>query len=352
MNNKNEGDLLTCVEPLVSYYSSSTNRGITSLSNKKIKSHNQNGNSLFTPFSQENKFSLCNTVMIHIIANKNDKEYNKNSYYNDNIDKSLTAPKQKDCINNSNKKYNSRNKIMSSNMENKENDDNIVNDKNMTKENLNLEKNPFFLGKNLSVNLHIDKNNQDKDEELNLKYNNEKIGENNNIIKIEKEEEDKEEGECKTVNETNGTIKSILYKDNKKKDNSDFSIIKQKKTKIKETILNQNSKNRKKSVNKEQKSLQSKKFSKRSSFFRVQSSSYIQERKNMIKKGRKFNLSNSNLLKNYNVNDFKSKKKSKNNEKIEEEKKNGNKNIGKTERNKNKKNFKKKQKRRNNPTRK
>ena len=145
MNNKNEGDLLTCVEPLVSYYSSSTNRGITSLSNKKIKSHNQNGNSLFTPFSQENKFSLCNTVMIHIIANKNDKEYNKNSYYNDNIDKSLTAPKQKDCINNSNKKYNSRNKIMSSNMENKENDDNIVNDKNMTKENLNLEKNPFFI---------------------------------------------------------------------------------------------------------------------------------------------------------------------------------------------------------------
>jgi hypothetical protein len=57
----------------------------------------------------------------------------------------------------------------------------------------------------------------------------------------------------------------------------------------------------------------------------------------MIKKGRRFNLSNNNLLKNYNVNDFKSKIKSKNYDKIEEEKENGNKNMGKTERTKNKK---------------
>ena len=295
MNNKNgEVDRLTCVEPLVSYYSSSTNWGTTSFSNKEIKSYNENGNSLFTPFSQENKFSLCSTVMIHIITNQNDKEYN-NSYYNDNINESLTESKKKDFINNSMKIYNTINKTISSKAENKENGDNIVNDKNMPKENLNLEKNPFFLGRNLSVNI-IDKKNHDKDDEFNMRYNNEKIVENNNIDKIEKEEY-KEGGECMTVNENNGAIKSILYKSNKKKDNSDFSLIKQKKPKIKESILNQNPKNRKISFDKDQKNLPKKPLNKRSSFFRAQSSSYIEDRKKMIKRDRKFHLSNNNVLK-------------------------------------------------------
>ena len=350
MNNKNEeGDLHTCVEPLVSYYSSSSNWGITSFSNREIKSFNQNGNSLFTPFSQENSFSLCNTVMIHIITNKNEKEYNNNDYYNYNINESLTESKQKDYIDNSMKVYKTRNKTISSKGEIKENDDNIVNEKDMPKENLNLEKNPFFLGKNLSMNYLIDKRNQDKDNEFNSRYDNEKIEENNNITKIEKEEESKEGGECRTVNETNVTIKSILYKDKKKKDNSDFSLIKQKKTKIKETILNQNPKNRKKSVDKEQENLQSQMLKKRSSFFMVQSISYAEDRKKMPKKGRKNYLSNNNLLKNYNVNDLKSRKKSKNYEKIEEEE-NGNKLVGKTERNKHKKSIHKAPIRDNYPT--
>ena len=350
MNNKNEeGDLHTCVEPLVSYYSSSSNWGITSFSNKEIKSFNSNGNSLFTPFSQDNKFSLCNTVMIHIITNKNEKEYNNNNYYNDNINESLTESKQKDYLNNSMKINKTRNKLISSKGENKENDDNIVNDKNVPKENLNFEKNPFFLGKNLSMNYLIDKKKQEKDDEFNLRYNNEKIEENNNITKIEKEEEFKEEGECKTVNETNGTIKSILFKNNKKKDNSDFSLIKQKKSKIKETILNQNPKNRKKSVEKDQENLQSQ-IKKRSSFFMVQSVSYVEDRKKMTRKGRKFYLSNNNLLKNYNVNDLKSKKKSKNYDKIEEKEENGIKLIGKTERNKHKKSIHRAPLRNNYPT--
>ena len=339
MNNKNEeGDILTCVEPLVSYYSSSSNWGITSFSNKEINSFNKKDNLLFTPFSQENKFSLCNTVMIHIITNtnENEKEYN-NNYYNDNINKSLTTSKQKDYLNNTMKVYKSRNKDISSIVGNKENDDSTFNDKNISKENTNLEKNPFFLGKNLSMNHLIEKKNQDKDEEFYLRYNNEKIDENN--TKIDKEEEYREEGECKTVNETNGTIKSILNKEDKKKDNSDFSLIKQKKTKIKESILNQKSKIRKSSVDKEKESLQSKMIRKRSSFFRAPSSSYIEDRKKMFKKGRKFFLSNTNVLKGFNVNDLKSKIKSKNNEKIEEEKESDNKKIGKTERNKHKKSF-------------
>lgn len=41
----------------------------------------------------------------------------------------------------------------------------------------------------------------------------------------------------------------------------------------------------------------------------VQSVSYVEDRKKMTRKGRKFYLSNNNLLKNYNVNDLKSKKK-------------------------------------------
>ena len=335
MNNKNEEDgLLTCVEPLVSYYSSSSNWGIASYSKKEIKSYSQDP--LFTPFSPENKFSLCNTVMIHIITNKNEIKYDNNNYYDNNLNESLKQS-------NSMKKHKTRNKTKSEKGENKENDDNSFNEnKNMLKDNLNMEKNPFFLGKNLSVNYLIDKKKQEQendDEYSNLRYNNENIDENNNIAKIEKEEESKEGGDCKTINETNGTIKSILNKEDKKKDKSDFSLIKHKKTKIKETILTKNPKNKKKSADKELESRQSEILRKRSSFFRVQSSSYIEERKKMMKKDKKLFYSNKNLFKNYNVNEFKSKIKSKNYEKIEEEEENIIKPLGKTERNKKKKLF-------------
>lgn len=53
MNNKLEGDdLLTCVEPVISYYSTSSNLGVTAIYSKKdIKPYNLKYNSLFTEFS-------------------------------------------------------------------------------------------------------------------------------------------------------------------------------------------------------------------------------------------------------------------------------------------------------------
>ena len=82
----------------------------------------------------------------------------------------------------------------------------------------NMEKNPFFLGKNLSVNYIIDKKKEDK---LNFKHSQEEINEDEN--ENENDNTCKFEGdfinrtECKSVNINDLSIKSIYLKDENKK---------------------------------------------------------------------------------------------------------------------------------------
>ena len=71
MNNKIEEDeIFANVEPQISYYSSSLNCGVTAIFSKnEIKSYKKAGK-LFGPVSPKNNFSLCNTIMLPFIINK------------------------------------------------------------------------------------------------------------------------------------------------------------------------------------------------------------------------------------------------------------------------------------------
>jgi hypothetical protein len=256
MNNiKEEDELFTCVEPVVSYYSSSTNIGVTEIDSKKeIKPYNVKYNSLFTIFSPKNNFSLCNTVMIPYITNRNGIEYNNNSYYNN--------------INQMTKEHINQN--ITSRSDDKKIIENNLSKENIQKENITLEKNPFFLGRNLSTNYIIDK--QDNDD-ITPKNNNELI--NNSVINCKVDGELIFREVCKSVNESDIAIKNKLKKENnKKKDMSDLDLIKQKKIKIKDRLFKNNNL---KSIDHGKDTLNKKLRRKKTSFFRGHPNNSIEE---------------------------------------------------------------------------
>ena len=343
MNNiKEQDELFSSVEPPVSYYSSSLNCGVTAIfSNKEIKSLRKM-NSLFTPVSPKNNFSLCNTIMWPFIINEKAIESDN---YNKNINKSATLIKEKEL----NHISNTRNKTISSKSENKEYND-FFNGKIIVRhDNTNLEKNPYFMGKNLSTNFLIDK--KFKDEEFNLRYHNANNESDNNNSKIEGDFKDYMNREqCKSVNINDVSIKNSIIKDDNKKEKSEIFIKKGKKAKIKDSLNSQKKYNKKvkEKVNKIEK--------KKSFFCREQSRSFIEELKkediqkpdkikmgmnnlSCDKKGKNFYYSNKMINKNYNENYFKIIIKQNNCDKIEEEEKeNKNKKNLRTERKKKKKN--------------
>ena len=337
MNNiKEQDELFSSVEPPVSYYSSSENCGVTAIfSNKEIKSFRKM-NSLFTPVSPKNNFSLCNTIMWPFIINEKTIELDNNK----NINKSATLIKEKEL----NHISNTRNKTISSKSENKEYSD-LLNGKIIVKhDNTNLERNPYFMGKNLSTNFLIDK--KSKDEEFNLRYHNANYESDNNNSKIEGDFKDYMNREqCKSVNINNVYIKNNIIKDDNKKEKSTLFIKKGKKAKIKDSF------NPEKKYNKKDKDTVNKIEKKKSFFCRGQSRSFIEELKkediqkpdkikvgmNNLKKGKNFYYSNKMINKNYNENYFKIIIKKNNYDKIEEEEEKENKNKLRTERKKKKK---------------
>ena len=353
MNNKIEEDeIFANVEPQISYYSSSLNCGVTAIFSKnEIKSYKKAGK-LFGPVSPKNNFSLCNTIMLPFIINKELIESDNN---NNKINHSVSIIKENDINHNSLKIDNTRNKTLSSKGENKENNDSPNEKMYLQKENINIEKNPFFLGKNLSTN-YIKENNKFKNESFNLRYDNEKMyeSENNNSRNNSRNEEEIKDfinrDQCKSVNINDVSMKNSILKDENKKDKSVLVPKKSKKARIKENFLKKKSKNKKESIKK--------KIVKKKSFFcHPQSRSFIEEtKKDSSKKisengnGGNTNHSGGNIKKksyyysnkiinqNYNENYFKSflKKKDKSNEK--ESKYNDHRVIGKTERKKKKKN--------------
>ena len=358
MNNKiEEDDLFTNVEPVISYYSSSSNLGVTAIySNQEIKPYNKKYNSLFTPYSPKNNFSLCNTVMIPSIINKNEIEYD-NNYYNNNMNQSISISKEKDNRKNSIKIDNTRNKTISSKGENKENDDSFDEKINIQKENnIILEKNPFFLGKNLNENYTIDV--KFKNDGTVVNNNNKNINDNDNNSK--NEDDFIKRDACKSVNINDSSTKNSFLRESYKKEKSDLIIKKNKKIKLKDKLLSRKSKKKiniikekDKDINNNGKDNINKKFCKKSSFFRGQSRSFIEEAKKennnkmdkMIistnlsgeKRCRSYYYSNKMVNKNYNENYFKSIIKKNNYDKIEEEKENEKNQIEKKEKKKLKK---------------
>jgi hypothetical protein len=286
MNNiKEEDELFTCVEPVVSYYSSSSNIGVTEIHSKnEIKPYNMKFNSLFTTVSPKNNFSLCNTVMIPYITNRNGVEYNNNSYnyYNNQMPKDLI------------------NQNISSRSDDKKIIDNNISKKNIQKENTNLEKNPFFLGRNLSTNYIIEKQFND---DVTPKNNNELINDSANNSKIDGDLICRDA--CRSVNESDIAIKNKLKKENnKKKDKSDLDLIKQKKIKIKDRLFKYN---KLKSTDLGKDILKRKFHMKKTSFFRGKSNNSVEEikKEKKEKKNKKIFYSNKMVRKNYNKNYFK-----------------------------------------------
>ena len=344
MNNKiSEDELFTIEEPPISYHSSLLNCGVKSIvSNNHIKSY-KNASSLFVPVSPKNNFSLCNTIMIPLIINKDDI-ISDNSYINYNkINYSTSLIKEKDINQNSLKIENTRNKTLSSKNENKEIDESMKEKINI-KENSNYEKFPFFLGKNLSANF-LNDNNELGNKDLNLQY--EKLYEcNNNNNQSQNEDSfkyfmNKEESRSVNINEI--SIKNSILNDK-----DDYFLKKAKKIKIKEGEIG------KKSTKFNKHDL--KKLEKKKSFFgRYQSKSFIEEEtekknnkktttnlgemnytKRNIIKNKNIYHSNKMVDKNLNENNNKSIIRKKNN-KLKENK--NDENIGKLEKKKKKKNL-------------
>ena len=361
MNNKLEGDdLLTCVEPVISYYSTSSNLGVTAIYSKKdFKPYNLKYNSLFTEFSPKNNFSLCNTIMIPFITNESGIYNDNNNYYSCNVSHNISNIKDKDNSKNSIKIDNTRIKTISSKGENKENEDSAKEDTNTE----NLEKNPFFLGKNLSLNYMIDKKKEDK---LNFKYSQEEINEdenengndNNNYNTYKFDGDFIKRAECKSVNINDLSVKSIYLKD-ENKNQSNLNSKKNKKTKIKEFLLNKKLKKKlEKNKDKDKDSSNKKSYKKKSFFLGEQSKSLIEETKNFDNqkmekilignngtnhsggnKRKSYYYSNKIVNKNNNENYFKTALKKNNFDKIAEQKENDKdkEQNGKTERKKLKK---------------
>jgi len=355
MNNKLEGDdLLTCVEPVISYYSTSSNLGVTAIYSKKdIKPYNLKYNSLFTEFSPKNNFSVCNTIMIPFITNESGIYNDNNNYYSCNVSQTASNLKENDNSKNSIKIDNTRIKTISSKGENKENEDSIKEDTNMEI----LEKNPFFLGKNLSLNYVIDKKKEDK---LNFKHSQEEINEdendNNNYNTCKFEGDFINRTACKSVNINDLSVKSIYLKD-EKKNKSQLYGKKNKKTKMKDLLLNKKIKI-KLDKSKDKDNINKKVYKKKSFFMGEQSKSLIEETKNANNqklekiligvnqtnhsggnKRKSYYYSNKIVNKNNNENYFKTALKKNNVDKIVEEKENDkdNEQNGKTERKKLKK---------------
>ena len=355
-----EDDLFTIVEPPISYYSSSINCGVTAIFSKnEIKSYKR-VSKLFMPVSPKNNFSLCNTIMLPFIINQ---ESIDNDNINNNMNHSALLIKGKDLNQNSLKIDNTRNKTLSTKGENKENDDSL-NEKTINqKDNINLERNPFFLGKNLSTNLLNE--NKFKNEDFNIRYNNEKMyeSENNNSKNEGIIKDFMNRDQCKSVNIHEARKKHSILKDENKKDKSDFLAKKNKKAKIKESFYTKKSN----LSNKDKKDNIRAKYIKKKSFFcRDQSKSFIEDEKkesskkvtnernnnytNKELKKKTFYYSNKMINQNYNENYFKSIIKKKYQDKLTEKdrdrdkdrdkdnKENKDDHLGKTERKKKKKN--------------
>ena len=165
---ENDKNISFCEEPRISYYSSSLNLGVASIFSERNSRSYQEFNFTFTPTnsSNNNKFSLCNTIMLPSITtelsldeDKNNNIYNNNSRNHKN--NSCIMPRDKNLLL---KKDNTTFKTDTS----KDEKNNISDDKQLTniligkkesnntlddkKNNALLEENPFFLGKTFTLN--------------------------------------------------------------------------------------------------------------------------------------------------------------------------------------------------------
>ena len=110
-NQENDDDeLYTIVEPVISYCSSSSNCGVSTIISARQTRPSKKLDISFTPSVTESSFSLCNTIMLPYITTEESIETNKDNYYNYKDKNQIILIKDK-----------TSNNTLSSNGENKEN---------------------------------------------------------------------------------------------------------------------------------------------------------------------------------------------------------------------------------------
>ena len=173
MNNKQEDgdddDLYTTVEPVISYYSSSSNCGVSTFFSSRQKRPFKQLDMLFTPTSSSsyNSFSLCNTIMLPIITTEESIQTNDSKNNNNNLIRTESG-RDKENQQISYAKDKTSYNTLSSRLENKE-----MEEISQQKENDNLVQNNFLLGKNLSYNATKIKNTNQIYDRINNKENEE-----------------------------------------------------------------------------------------------------------------------------------------------------------------------------------
>ena len=281
MKNKVEQDeIFSSVEPPISYYSSSSNSGVTAIfSNSKIESYKK-FNPIFTTFSK-NSFSLCNTIMVPFIINEKTIQLDDNNF-NKEINKSASLNKERSF----NNMPNTKNKNKSSRSENKENNNLFGRTYSNNYNNTNYEKNPFFTGnKNLSTNYLIER--KSKKVEFNLKKKNNNYESDNNKEIKEEIKEFIDKGQCRSYNINDIHLKTSSLKDENKKDKNNMNLKKGKKAKSKECCSQ-------KKCNKKGKDKENSIDKKKTFFFKGQSKSYMEEvKKEGNQKAEKFRTTNN-----------------------------------------------------------
>ena len=201
MNNKQEDgdddDLYTTVEPVISYYSSSSNCGVSTLFSSRQKRPFKQLNMLFTPTSSSchNSFSLCNTIMLPYITTEESIQSNDSKNNNSNLIHTESG-REKENQQISYVKDKTSYNTLSSRIENKE-----MEEISQQKENDNLVQNNFLFGKNFSYNVTKIKKTTN---EIYDRINNKENEENNNNINEKDNNENKDNNKDNDNENDNG----------------------------------------------------------------------------------------------------------------------------------------------------
>jgi hypothetical protein len=154
MDIEKENDKSTsfCEEPRISYYSSSLNLGVASIFSQRNSKPYKEFNILFTPSnsSNNNQFSLCNTIMLPFITTEISLDEDKNNIYRNKNHKNNSCIMHRDknlLLKKDNTTFKTdTSKDEKNNISDEKQQTNINNTLDDKKNNALLEENPFFFG--------------------------------------------------------------------------------------------------------------------------------------------------------------------------------------------------------------
>ena len=346
-------EISVCEEPKIYYYSTNANYGVRAYFSERNKKHTKYEIS-FTPNTLENDFSLCNTIMKPSIkiegvinSNKSLSCNNKNNVNDTNIknnsinflrksylQKDNTRAKTE--ISNEMKKSNDEwqiKELLTQMKENNNNNENLEEKTVNQKENLNFEKNPYFIGNKANF---TNKNNNNKKIDIYSEDENDddffNRGPSRSVFRDDKKR-------C-LINEDDEKSEKIIKKSSKLNIKKDFFDLNNKNQKEKEKDKVLKEKIRKKKI---KFSIKKENEKKKEDSLKLKTNKMKSNNKNNDNNLENYYHSNKCIVNNYNINIYKSvlKKNKIDNNSIEEEedfdknmqeKKNQKKNIIKSQR--------------------